>query len=104
MAEKPSSDTTTDTARRPQGNEQGESREKQPGQDKHTRQTGRFGADEPDYGRPHGDKPNPGKGGRANPQGPEFEQGGSYPGARQSSETDAASTGSSEPRGDRKRG
>jgi len=60
------------------------------GSTEHARKSGRWGAEEASYGRPHGERPNPGQGGRANPKGPEFEQGGRYPGAREPGEAHAA--------------
>jgi len=52
----------------------------------HARRSGRWGAEEPPYGRPAGERPNSGQGGRPNPRGPEYEQGGRYPGAREPGE------------------
>lgn len=52
---------------------------KKDSQDQATRKSGRWGADEPSYGRrPPGSRENTEK--QPNPQGPEYEQGGAYPG------------------------
>ncbi|SAI06677.1 osmotically inducible protein Y [Bordetella ansorpii] len=80
-------------------------REKSASHEAHTRQSGNFGADEPDYGRAQGEKPNPGQGGQANPKGPEYEQGGRYPGTRQGNGGKDGGTGKSDPaHGRRERG
>jgi hypothetical protein len=49
-----------------------------------TQKTGQLGADEPDYGRPAGHRPDPQPKSGPNRQGPQYEQGGAYPGKRQS--------------------
>ncbi|WP_144639493.1 hypothetical protein [Bordetella genomosp. 13] len=80
-------------------------REKAPSHEEHARKSGTFGADEPDFGRSQGEKPNPGQGGRANPKGPEYEQGGRYPGAQEGNGTSSQDTGASDPtHGRRERG
>lgn len=48
-----------------------------------TRNSGTFGADEPAYGRQEGSRPTPEKGKKKpNAQGPQYEEGGAYPGTR----------------------
>ncbi|OZI63798.1 BON domain-containing protein [Bordetella genomosp. 1] len=51
-------------------------------QDHESRKSGQFGADEPDYGRPKGQRPEDYVGGEANEAGPQYEEGGRYPGTR----------------------
>ncbi|WP_255592903.1 BON domain-containing protein [Bordetella sp. BOR01] len=49
----------------------------------HTRQSGQWGGDEPSYGRRYGNRPAESVGGgNPNHHGPQFEQGGQYPGTR----------------------
>ncbi|MDM9557684.1 MULTISPECIES: BON domain-containing protein [Bordetella] len=49
----------------------------------YTRQSGRWGAEEPPYGRRYGERPQEQAGtGRPNRRGPQYEQGGQYPGTR----------------------
>ncbi|MFJ1298929.1 BON domain-containing protein [Pseudomonadota bacterium AL_CKDN230030165-1A_HGKHYDSX7] len=52
-------------------------------QEHETRQSGQFGADEPDYGRPPGERPADNVGGKPNRAGPQYEEGGRYPGPRE---------------------
>ncbi|MBO9353813.1 BON domain-containing protein [Bordetella petrii] len=50
----------------------------------HTRLSGRWGGDEPSYGRRYGERPaDPVGGGNPNRRGPQYEQGGQYPGTRE---------------------
>lgn len=55
-------------------------------QEQHTRDSGRFGADEPDYGRAPGDRPEPTPKSGPNSQGAQYEEGGRYPGTRDTTE------------------
>lgn len=51
--------------------------------ERHTRQSGRWGGEEPAYGRRYGERPaEPAGGGNPNGHGPQYEQGGRYPGTR----------------------
>ncbi|AMD46665.1 BON domain-containing protein [Bordetella holmesii] len=52
--------------------------------------SGRVGADEPGYGRPAGQRPGQAGERKPNPKGPQYEEGGQYPGPRRSAEADAA--------------
>lgn len=99
-------ETTKQPDKRPTGaGDPKQPREKSPGREQDARQSGNFGADEPDYGRAPGEKPNPGQGGQANPKGPEYEQGGSYPGTQQGNGGSDGKTGDSDPaHGRRERG
>lgn len=54
--------------------------------ERHTRESGRWGADEPDYGRPRHQRPDPEPHGGPNRHGPQYEEGGRYPGTREISE------------------
>jgi len=65
--------------------------------DEYPRKSGRWGAEEPPMGRPYGERPNPGKGGKPNPHGPEYEQGGRYPGTQTPGESNGKQTGRSAP-------
>lgn len=56
------------------------------GRQEHTRESGRWGADEPDYGRPRGERPEPEPHTGPNRHGPQYEEGGRYPGTRQGNE------------------
>lgn len=64
-------------------------------QEEHSRESGRWGADEPDYGRPRGDKPEAEPKGEPNPHGSPYEEGGRYPGTRET--TDKTQSRSAEP-------
>ncbi|MCD0504438.1 BON domain-containing protein [Bordetella petrii] len=65
--------------------------------DRQSRQSGRWGADEPSYGRSYGDRPAPSVGGRPNRGGPQYEQGGQYPGTRPAGRNEALRSRSADP-------
>lgn len=56
------------------------------GQEEHSRESGRWGAEEPDYGRPPSQRPNPEPRSGPNRKGPQYEEGGRYPGTRETNE------------------
>jgi len=51
--------------------------------EEHNRESGQVGADEPDYGRPRGERPDPEPKSGPNSKGPQHEEGGAYPGTRE---------------------
>ena len=69
----------------------------QRGQEKHTRESGRWGADEPDYGRPQGKRPEPEPKSGPNRKGPQYEEGGRYPGTREVNEHTPVRSRSADP-------
>ncbi|HYG43776.1 MAG TPA: BON domain-containing protein [Bordetella sp.] len=63
-----------------------------------TRQSGQWGGEEPSYGRPYGERPaEPVGGGRPNRRGPEYEQGGQYPGTRETGPSEDLHSRSADP-------
>lgn len=64
----------------------------------YTRQTGRWGADEPSYGRQVGQRPQDPEGrGQPNDRGPQYEQGGQYPGTRETRPGETVRSRSADP-------
>jgi hypothetical protein len=63
----------------------------------HSRDTGRMGADESDFGRPRGDRPETEPKGEPNEKGPQYEEGGRYPGTRDMSEGESVKSRSDDP-------
>ncbi|OZI22512.1 BON domain-containing protein [Bordetella genomosp. 7] len=64
----------------------------------YTRQSGRWGAEEPSYGRDYADRPRePVGGGRPNPRGAPYEQGGQYPGTRETGPYERVRSRSADP-------
>lgn len=53
----------------------------------HNRDSGQLGADAPDYGQPKGQRPEPEPTTGPNRNGPQYEEGGRYPGTRNTTET-----------------
>jgi len=63
-----------------------------------TRQSGRWGGEEPSYGRPYGERPEaPAGRGRPNRRGPQYEQGGQYPGTRETGPFEGVRSRSADP-------
>lgn len=66
--------------------------------DRQTRQSGRWGSEEPSYGRPYGDRPGePAGRGHPHQRGPQYEQGGQYPGTRAASPSEGLRSRSADP-------
>ena len=66
--------------------------------DQQTRQSGRWGGEEPSYGRPYGERPaEPVGGGRPNRRGTQYEQGGQYPGSRETGPFEGVRSRSADP-------
>lgn len=63
----------------------------------YSRGSGRWGAEEPDYGRPYGERPNRATGGQPNRRGPQYEQGGPYPGTRRAQWNEPITSRSADP-------
>jgi len=63
-----------------------------------TRRSGRWGGEEPSYGRPYGERPAaPAGRGRPNRHGPQYEQGGQYPGTRETGPFEGVRSRSADP-------
>ncbi|MBO1113765.1 BON domain-containing protein [Bordetella petrii] len=87
-----------DFDRRPAGwGEEQDEGERYP-REHHTRQSGRWGGEEPAYGRRYGERPaEPTGGGDPNFHGPQYEQGGRYPGTREAGPFEGLRSRSADP-------
>lgn len=65
--------------------------------DEDSRDAGQFGADEAGYGRPAAERPQPHVGGEPNDKGPQYEEGGRYPGTRETAEGESIKSRSDDP-------
>ncbi|MVW73243.1 hypothetical protein [Bordetella sp. 15P40C-2] len=83
-------------ARAPEGSAKEKANEGK-SRDENSRDTGRMGADEADYGRPRGARPETEPKGEPNEKGPQYEEGGRYPGTRDTAEGESVKSRSDDP-------